>query len=293
LKANGSVDSNTYLTSASLPTVDQTIIDGSTNAVSGNAVFDGLALKAPLESPTFTGTPTAPTAPAGTNTTQVANALFVNSAIATVDASNVKLTGNQTIAGTKTFSSPVIIPNGVNPNEAVNKGQLDAVSSNTVNIGGTQFITGQKTFSSGGSTTSSLNSEANSGVVSAALFVSKSGGGEALQLVKTGNPRGVSSDLLSMINQGNMGTGAFINMAVSPTFSDVDFIKARISSGTEVFKVDKLGKITATQFSITSLNTAPASATATGTQGEIRVTATHIYVCIATNTWVRSALTTW
>ena len=47
LKANGSVDSNTYLTSASLPTVDQTIIDGSTNAVSGNAVFDGLATKAP------------------------------------------------------------------------------------------------------------------------------------------------------------------------------------------------------------------------------------------------------
>ena len=48
LKADGSVDSNTYLTSASLPTVDQTIIDGSTNAVSGNAVFDALATKAPL-----------------------------------------------------------------------------------------------------------------------------------------------------------------------------------------------------------------------------------------------------
>ena len=47
LKANGSVDSNTYLTSASLPTVDQSIIDGSTNAVSGNAVFDGLATKFP------------------------------------------------------------------------------------------------------------------------------------------------------------------------------------------------------------------------------------------------------
>jgi len=36
--------------------VDQTIIDGSTNAVAGNAVFDALALKAPLASPTFTGT---------------------------------------------------------------------------------------------------------------------------------------------------------------------------------------------------------------------------------------------
>ena len=41
-------------------TVDQTIINGSTNAVAGNAVFDALALKAPLASPTFTGIVTAP-----------------------------------------------------------------------------------------------------------------------------------------------------------------------------------------------------------------------------------------
>ena len=38
---------------------DTTIIDGSTNAVSGNAVFDALALKAPTASPTLTGTVTA------------------------------------------------------------------------------------------------------------------------------------------------------------------------------------------------------------------------------------------
>ena len=37
-------------------TVDATIIDGSANAVAGNAVFDALVLKAPLASPTFTGT---------------------------------------------------------------------------------------------------------------------------------------------------------------------------------------------------------------------------------------------
>lgn len=42
-----------------------------------------------------------------------------------------------------------------------------------------------------------------------------------------------------------------------------------------------------------ALDTAPASATATGTTGEIRITSTHIYVCIATNTWVRAALATW
>ena len=40
--------------------VDASVIDGSANAVSGNAVFDALALKAPLASPTFSGIVTAP-----------------------------------------------------------------------------------------------------------------------------------------------------------------------------------------------------------------------------------------
>ena len=42
-----------------------------------------LNLKADLASPTFTGTPTAPTATTGTNTTQIATTEFVNNAIAT------------------------------------------------------------------------------------------------------------------------------------------------------------------------------------------------------------------
>ena len=39
--------------------------------------------------------------------------------------------------------------------------------------------------------------------------------------------------------------------------------------------------------------TAPASATSVGTIGDVRVTSGFIYVCIATNTWVRTQLTTW
>ena len=46
-------------------------------------------------------------------------------------------------------------------------------------------------------------------------------------------------------------------------------------------------------YKLSALNTAPANATATGTLGEIRVTASYIYVCTATNTWVRSSLATW
>ncbi|MCZ8227741.1 hypothetical protein [Flavobacterium sp.] len=56
----------------------------------------GLALKAPLASPAFTGTPTAPTATAGDSSTQIATTAFVNatvsnavSAAATPDATSV------------------------------------------------------------------------------------------------------------------------------------------------------------------------------------------------------------
>ena len=80
-------------------TVDQTIIDGSTNAVAGNAVFDGLDLKANLASPALTGTPTAPTP---TTTTGIANKSYVDG----LNSGNVKLTGNQSVSGIKTFTNP-------------------------------------------------------------------------------------------------------------------------------------------------------------------------------------------
>jgi hypothetical protein len=68
-----------------------------------------LNLKANITSPTFTGAPLAPTAALGTATTQIATTLFVNSALSNADANYVKLTGSQTIAGAKTFSSELNI----------------------------------------------------------------------------------------------------------------------------------------------------------------------------------------
>lgn len=46
-----------------------------------NAITNGLALKAPLASPALTGVPTAPTASAGSSTTQLATTAFVTQAI--------------------------------------------------------------------------------------------------------------------------------------------------------------------------------------------------------------------
>lgn len=50
--------------------------------LSNYATNTALALKAPLASPAMTGTPTAPTAVLGTNTTQLATAAFVQAAVA-------------------------------------------------------------------------------------------------------------------------------------------------------------------------------------------------------------------
>ena len=53
------------------------------------------------------------------------------------------------------------------------------------------------------------------------------------------------------------------------------------------------GTKTTGQMDIAALNTAPANAADTGTLGEIRYTADYIYVCTATDTWKRAALSTW
>lgn len=60
---------------------------------------DDLSLKkAPKDSPTFTGTPKAPTAAAGTNTTQIATTAFVQSAVAAASTGAAKYQGGMTAA---------------------------------------------------------------------------------------------------------------------------------------------------------------------------------------------------
>ena len=41
------------------------------------------------------------------------------------------------------------------------------------------------------------------------------------------------------------------------------------------------------------MNTAPANSTATGVSGDIRITNTFLYVCVANNAWVRTPLDSW
>ena len=69
--------------------------------------------------------------------------------------------------------------------------------------------------------------------------------------------------------------------------------EATSAAANTIVKRDANGAITNSQYKLSALNTAPASATATGTLGEIRIDANYIYVCTATNVWKRAPLATW
>ena len=66
------------------------------------------------------------------------------------------------------------------------------------------------------------------------------------------------------------------------------------STGTEVFTISSGGNVTlSTGQLIVSNAFAPASASAAGTTGSITWDNAYIYVCVATNTWKRVAISTW
>ena len=64
------------------------------------------------------------------------------------------------------------------------------------------------------------------------------------------------------------------------------------TSPTNTNKLIVEGNVQSEGFVLSSLNTAPASASATGTAGDIRFTTDHIYLCVAANTWKRVAIAT-
>lgn len=86
---------------------------------------------------------------------------------------------------------------------------------------------------------------------------------------------GQANQRIVVDNSGNTVIGS----SAYPTFSG--------------YKLDVLGTLRASQFYLSALNSTPASASATGTLGEIRIDANFIYVCVATNTWKRASIATW
>lgn len=79
--------------------VDTVIVNNSTNPTTGGAVYSALLLKASLASPIFTGTPKAPTAASGTNSTQIATTAFVQAAISAAVTGSFKFVNSLPTTG--------------------------------------------------------------------------------------------------------------------------------------------------------------------------------------------------
>ncbi|HET8838499.1 MAG TPA: hypothetical protein VFM82_05830 [Flavobacteriaceae bacterium] len=171
----------------------------------------------------------------------------------------------------------------------------------------THGATGDRSFALGVSTTSSGRQSIASGDHTIASGENSFAGGEYTaaesfnEFVIGSNdtdyvPNGTTFfdalDRLFVVGNGITSSGqsdAFTILKNGQTAIGIDNFEANTTG--ELLQV--AGEVSATQYKVSALNTAPASATDTGTTGEIRITATHIYVCVATDTWVRAELATW
>lgn len=139
------------ITSSATPDATTSIIGkiklaGDLGGTAAVPTVPGLALKAPLESPSLTGTPLAPTAAAGTNTTQIATTEFVTAATAgkqntitltTIGTGAASLTGSTLNIPTPSQGSPFFIANttndaGVNKTSAISRDGSIIVNSGFV-----------------------------------------------------------------------------------------------------------------------------------------------------------------
>ena len=100
------------------------------------------------------------------------------------------------------------------------------------------------------------------------------------------NKDGLTINSISYTGENNVTRTGLMYRVNNSNRLDIDL--STTYTGTQVINtIDASGKIAIVN------NTAPSSSTSTGVIGEIRVTSTFLYVCVATNTWVRSALLTW
>jgi hypothetical protein len=191
-------------------------ITSNTSAIASNTVSlttntSDIELRAPIISPTFTGTPTAPTAAAGINTTQLATTAFVNNATLNINASSISGTvalnqggtGQTTIAGIKSVlglaSSKVAI--------GADAG-LTTQSSGASAFGGGAGQTNQGAYSVA---IGYVAGQSNQGTLSVAVGNNAAQSGQGSQSVAIGYAAGQNSQGANAVAIGGYSTSSFTN----------------------------------------------------------------------------------
>jgi hypothetical protein len=191
-------------------------ITSNTSAIAANTASiltnsSDIELRAPIISPTFTGTPTAPTAAAGISTTQLATTAFVNNATSNINASSISGTvalsqggtGQTTIAGIKSVlglaSSKVAI--------GADAG-LTTQSSGASAFGGGAGQTNQGAYSVA---IGYVAGQTNQGTLSVAVGNNAAQSGQGSQSVAIGYAAGQNSQGANAVAIGGFSTSSFTN----------------------------------------------------------------------------------
>jgi hypothetical protein len=121
------------------------IIKGAEIDTEFTAIASAVSSKADLNSPALTGTPTAPTASAATNTTQVATTAFVQTAVAAAFSTGMIMMWSGTIA---TIPSGWVLCNGSNSTPDLRNRFVIGAHSDTAGVAYTT-VTGSNTQTGG------------------------------------------------------------------------------------------------------------------------------------------------
>ena len=170
------------------------IIRGSEFDTEFTNVAAAISSKADLASPTFTGTPAAPTAGSGTNTTQLATTAFVQTAISSIGSGVTSVAAGTDINVTGTGSGPYTGAVTV------------SAGANIAKLSGTQTFSGAKTFSSTASF-SGTASFSSSATFSGDVFYNTSGSSGNNFVMGTSSPPSI---YWNMFVQGQNGHPAAV-----------------------------------------------------------------------------------
>ena len=124
------------------------------------------------------------------------------------------------------------------------------------------------------------------------IYAGTGGAGNPIDLAGTGgalNTVGLRVNNTGLTIRQSIPVGWAAGTAIN---TGIDVALARDSAGVVKVTDGSTGDGTISG-QLRAVGTAPASASATGTAGDIRYDADYIYVCTATDTWKRAALATW
>jgi len=231
-----------------------------------------LAGKAPLASPALTGTPTAPTAAAGTNTTQLATTAFVAGAIASCRPkhSYVAITTASTAIDAERGKTYGVNANGctltlpdTNTSGYVDGDEICVV----VGVSGARELT----------ITSPSNILRGTGIHPKNTPFTLTGFGTFITFTKYSNVWMMGYPEYELSLKAPLASPALTGTPTAPT----------AAPGTNTTQIATTAFVQAAVSGALMLEGTPSGPTASGTKGMARFDADYFYVCTATNTWVR------